>query len=101
MAPGTEDKPVLRFWRKTLTSALEDTHAVAQGQAGNGGSLGQAAPAAACFLPSGLLPNANKAWWERDGDGEEREMLDQVGGLTPATSGLPQGGSSWNLVPCW
>lgn len=50
---------------------------MAQGLAGSGDDLGQDAPAV-CFLPSGLLPKANKIGWENEGDLEEREMPSQV-----------------------
>lgn len=70
-------KPILSFWRKTLTSGLEDNQAVAQGLAGSGEGSGQDAPAV-CFLPSRLLPKANKVGWENEGDLEEREMPSQV-----------------------
>lgn len=45
---------------------------------GGGESSGQAAPAAVCFLPSGLLPKANKPGRENEGGSEDREMPSQV-----------------------
>lgn len=50
---------------------------MAQGLAGSGDSSGRDAPAV-CFLPSGLLPKANKVGWENEGGLEEREMPSQV-----------------------
>lgn len=66
------------FRRKTLSSGLEAGPGCCPGLAGGGGGSGQAVPAAVCFLPSGLLPKANKPGWENEGDLEEREMRGQV-----------------------